>query len=131
MNFACAEEGEYCTCNNGTIYFGIETAWVHTKTENGAMCEVNSFDSDPAFGETKTCQCQAYTCAQEENYCTCDGTIYFGRDPTWVSMETGHGLMCQPSTFGFDPAPGQIKTCECHPHGKKQFGLFIKSLLSQ
>merc|ERR1719393_76883 len=56
----CASEGEDCSCESGTVRFGLSTRWVvNDKAAKRLTCNAQSFNGlDPAEAQTKECWCQ-------------------------------------------------------------------------
>ena len=70
-----------------------------------------------------TCIKQSHKCADENEYCKCDGIVYFGnpgslqqlKNINYKSKELTDGIICSTKMFGGDPLPGNTKTCLCLP----------------
>lgn len=102
----CADDSglSYCNCF-GTVYYGnkyekgpnktpmsfgqmMKNGWTSTISNGDLLCDVNSFNGDPAYGHDKQCFCAAdpsyepappvERCANENEECVCQGTVYFG-----------------------------------------------------
>lgn len=54
----CAVEGSECPCS-GLVRFGEGDRWVAAHAEGKLMCNVPSFQEDPAFHRRKECWCAA------------------------------------------------------------------------
>lgn len=100
----CANDAglEFCDCF-GTVYYGqrkdkadkdmsfaemMKGGWTSLLSNGQLLCDQNSFDGDPSYGHEKQCFCDADPsyepqppvdhCADENEECICQGTVYYG-----------------------------------------------------
>jgi len=105
---SCAEEGEYCSCE-GEVLYGSEVYW--TSGIGNQICSSANYVG--ANGRWCTCvkpQAEVYPCANEGEFCSCDGTVSYGAISSWVSADGDQ--ICNNGNFG-DPIRGVAKTCVC------------------
>jgi hypothetical protein len=147
----CANDGglEFCDCF-GNVYFGarkdkatgkdmsfaemMKGGWTSLISNGELMCDQNSFDGDPAYGQDKQCFCEADPsyepmpaaefCAGENEECLCNGIVYYGmrycpfegdqigfmefQEFGYSSREVEGSIGCNTFEFG-DPAHGSAK----------------------
>jgi len=116
----------HCKCN-GIVHYGKDhkrgRRWTKRANVKGSILCSNKVFGDPFKGVRKECRCQTVraatkpppyrVCAQEHKHCQCDGTIYYGKNGTWVNRKVAGSTHCSNSVFG-DPLRGTFKECRCN-----------------
>ncbi len=117
----CAAEADNCTVSGmKRIRFGRDGKYEYKIVDGSAgavACNVTTFGGDPIPNTVKACQYSAdlYTsCAAENATCTFSGTkeVRFGANGQWVTMNATDSVACNAATFGADPLPNVVKSCE-------------------
>ena len=140
----CANEGEVCTFRGRAEVSKSHVPNFNTRTaRNSIRCDVATF-GDPAYGKTKRCQVKGVStsgggwggsggsndghrpsyddekqwahCANEGDICTVGkrSRVRFGVNGRFAHREVDQSIACSSEAFGYDPAPGQLKTCSWH-----------------
>ncbi|MBL8312473.1 MAG: hypothetical protein JNK55_01890 [Rubrivivax sp.] len=140
----CANEGEICTFRGrAEVRFGDGRKFNTRTARDSIRCDVATF-GDPAYGRTKRCQVRGAStggggwggsgdwndgnrpsydderqwahCANEGDTCTVGkrSRVRFGVDGRFAHREVDQSITCSSEAFGYDPAPGRVKTCAWH-----------------
>ena len=139
----CADEGEICTFRGrAEVRFGDGRKFSTRTARDSIRCDVATF-GDPAYGKTKRCQVKGAStgggwggsggsndgnrpsyddekqwahCANEGDTCTVGkrSRVRFGVNGRFAHREVDQSIACNSEAFGYDPAPGQVKTCAWH-----------------
>jgi len=114
----CANEGENCKCDSGTVRFGATSRWVVTETgaQQGsqALCSAQGFGgNDPVPGQHKECWCQMADAAAAPPANPTVAIVLLTRRPpdlkSWLQyhlnyMQVKHVFMDVEDTPGFEQA---------------------------
>jgi hypothetical protein len=122
------EQWTFCAAENGTctvsgmkrIRFGRDGKYKYQIVDGsagGVACNSTTFIGDPIPNTVKACQFsdELYTfCAAEGATCTFTGTkeVRFGANGQWQTLTATGSALCNAATFGPDPLPNVVKTCE-------------------
>ncbi len=134
----CAQEGEICHFSGrAQVRFGDGRRFNTRTARDSIRCDVATF-GDPAYGKPKRCQVQGAStgggswgggnrpqdddprqwahCANEGDTCTVSQRtrVRFGVNGRFAQRVVDHSIVCNNDAFGYDPAPGQVKTCSWH-----------------
>jgi hypothetical protein len=121
----CAAEGQVCRVQGRVnVRFGDGRRFFTRSATSEIACNVEAF-GDPAFGSLKHCEVQAAgstgdgqpawnRCAREGERCDFSGTLQvrYGASGRYVYRDASSGVACDTASFGSDPYPGRVKTCE-------------------
>jgi hypothetical protein len=137
----CAREGRVCDVDeDALVRFGVPGRYVFRQVHDKINCTVRDFGTDPAVGETKSCersmnwrQDPAYQswrqpgatgrtwrpCAKEGDWCDAPAgaEVRFGIDGQFATKRVNGGVRCEVAEFG-DPAFNRGKVCEVADSGE-------------
>ena len=57
----CAKEGEYCSCDQGLVWYGFHSSWTHNREMGSATCSRALTDNNVPWGPTRACVCVSET----------------------------------------------------------------------
>lgn len=132
-----ASEGQNFTLTSpGTVRYGAGDKTMELNLNAGTFpCNGSTFGRDPAPGVTKLCHLKVETTVvvtpptpeppgpvertwqyltNENQPITVSGTktVRYGKEGAWIEKEITNSGTCSNTYFGYNPAPGQTKTCE-------------------
>jgi len=114
----CADESGTCTfTGRQRVRFGKAGKYDYAILAGPVSCALATFGPDPIPNTLKSCaiSSELYTfCAAEEGTCAFTGTkqVRFGANGQWATLSATGGVACNATTFGRDPLPNVVKTCE-------------------
>lgn len=118
----CSGEGGRCEFNGyRVVLYGNGTNW-DDKTALGAIdCGAAAFGGQVKSAPGNRCVVPIYRgeninwtdCAGDGEPCKFAGTrtVAYGVDDKWAQKTFKDGIVCNPTAFGGDPAPGKAKRC--------------------
>lgn len=113
----CAGEGGTCAFKGAkAIRYGANGIY-ETKTLTGpAVCSVATFEKDPTPNVLKSCETLVVWthCAGEGGACDYSEkrVVRYGANGTYITKTLSGPITCGVSTFGGDPVPNVLKTCQ-------------------
>lgn len=122
----CAAEDQVCRVSGRTtVRFGDGQRHVERQVNGGEVACSTQVFGDPAFGVVKHCEVQASgwangsttnwgRCADEGQRCAFSGQaqVRYGSEGRYTYRDAYGGVDCGNATFGTDPSPGRVKSCE-------------------
>ncbi len=126
----CAAEGQTCRVNGrAQVRFGDGQRYV-TRTVSGEVSCSTQLFGDPSFGKLKHCEVQSSgwggaggsggsvqawsRCASEGQRCEFSGRtqVRYGTLGRYYYRDAWGGVACDSRSFGGDPYPNKVKSCE-------------------
>jgi Bacterial alpha-L-rhamnosidase 6 hairpin glycosidase domain len=118
--FCAAENGSCAISGTKRVRYGRDGKYAYRLADGSAgaiACTSAAFGGDPIPNVVKACHFsdELFTsCAAEGATCSFSGTkeVRFGANGQWKTLTATGSALCNAATFGGDPLPNVVKTCE-------------------